>query len=134
QASDEVVLEAVRRAGLEARRWEEAGATSEKEGFWKRHGRAVMTAASAGFLIAAFVSHVLITGSVLAALRGEGVGGDDQVPVAAAVLYALSIAAGVWFVLPKAWNALRALRPDMNLLMTIAVAGAVGIGEWFEAA
>lgn len=134
QASDEVVLEAVRRAGLEARRWEEAGATSEKEGFWKRHGRAVMTAASAGFLIAAFVTHVLITGSVLAALRGEGVGGDDQVPVAAAVLYALSIAAGVWFVLPKAWNALRALRPDMNLLMTIAVAGAVGIGEWFEAA
>lgn len=134
QASDEVVLEAVRRAGLEARRWEEAGATSEKEGFWKRHGRAVMTAASAGFFIAAFVTHVLITGSVLAALRGEGVGGGDQVPVAAAVLYALSIAAGGWFVLPKAWNALRALRPDMNLLMTIAVAGAVGIGEWFEAA
>src|SRR6185295_18919555 len=36
--------------------------------------------------------------------------------------------------LPKAWLALQRLRPDMNLLMTIAVVGAVGIGEWFEGA
>ena len=35
---------------------------------------------------------------------------------------------------PKAWHALRRLRPDINLLMTIAVIGAVSIGEWFEAA
>src|SRR3546814_20389201 len=36
--------------------------------------------------------------------------------------------------LPKAWFAARRLRPDMNLLMVIAVIGAVGIGELFEAA
>ena len=28
----------------------------------------------------------------------------------------------------------RRLRPDINLLMVVAVAGAIGIGEWFEAA
>ena len=42
--------------------------------------------------------------------------------------------AGAWYVAPKGWFALRRLRPDMNLLMTIAVIGAVLIGEWFEAA
>jgi Cd2+/Zn2+-exporting ATPase len=42
--------------------------------------------------------------------------------------------AGIWQVLPKAWFALRRFRPDMNLLMTVAVAGAVGVGEWFEGA
>ena len=36
-------------------------------------------------------------------------------------------------VLPKAWYALRTLRPDMNLLMVVAVLGAIAIGERFEA-
>ena len=55
-------------------------------------------------------------------------------PLAARVLYGLGIASGVWLVLPRAWHAARTLRPDMNLLMTVAVVGAIAIGEWFEAA
>ncbi len=39
-----------------------------------------------------------------------------------------------WFVLPKAWRSARVLRPDLHLLMTIAVVGAMGLGQWFEAA
>jgi len=42
--------------------------------------------------------------------------------------------AGVWQVLPKAFAAARRLQPDMNLLMTVAVACAIAINEWFEAA
>ena len=38
-----------------------------------------------------------------------------------------------WFVLPKAWYALRNRRADMNLLMVFAVIGAVFLGEWMEA-
>ena len=41
--------------------------------------------------------------------------------------------AGGWFLLPKAWKALRKFRPDINLLVVIAAIGASVIGEWVEA-
>ena len=41
--------------------------------------------------------------------------------------------AGGWFLLPKAWQAIRRLRPDINLLVIIAAIGASIIGEWGEA-
>ncbi|MCH7814062.1 MAG: cadmium-translocating P-type ATPase [Planctomycetes bacterium] len=52
----------------------------------------------------------------------------------AAMAYLLAIGAGWRYVLPKAWSALRRRQLDMNVLMSIAVAGAVMLGEWFEAA
>ncbi|MFN7650438.1 MAG: heavy metal translocating P-type ATPase, partial [Acidobacteriota bacterium] len=48
--------------------------------------------------------------------------------------YAAATLAGAGPVLPKAWFALRRGRPDMNLLMVVAIAGAIVIGEWLEAA
>ncbi|MDD2765484.1 MAG: heavy metal translocating P-type ATPase [Opitutaceae bacterium] len=42
--------------------------------------------------------------------------------------------AGGWFLLPKAWRAVRRRQPDINLLMVVAVIGATIIGEWAEAA
>jgi Cd2+/Zn2+-exporting ATPase len=41
--------------------------------------------------------------------------------------------AGGWFLLPKAWKAVRQFRPDINLLVVIAAIGASVIGEWVEA-
>jgi Cd2+/Zn2+-exporting ATPase len=55
-------------------------------------------------------------------------------PLAARALYLAAVVAGAWYVAPKGWRALLRLRPDMNLLMTIAVAGALIIGEFLEAA
>jgi len=49
-------------------------------------------------------------------------------------LFGAAMLAGGWFLVPKAWRALCRLRPDMNLLMLIAVIGASAIGEWAEAA
>src|SRR4029453_16854860 len=78
--------------------------------------------------------HALTAGGVWAALGSDGLGQSLPVPIVPRVLYGLGILAGGWYVLPKAWLSARRLRPDMNLLMTVAVLGAVAIGEWFEAA
>lgn len=80
-----------------------------------------------------FATHAAI-GGFTAAMGSEGAGLAEVVPWPAQAAYAVAILAGVWVVLPKAWFSLRSMRPDMNLLMTIAVAGAIGLGEWFEAA
>ena len=59
--------------------------------------------------------------------------GAHAYPFYVLALYSVAIVTGAWFVLPKAFYAARSLRPDMNLLMIIAVMGAVIIGDRFFA-
>lgn len=49
-------------------------------------------------------------------------------------IFGCAIVAGGWFILPKTFGALRRLSLDMNVLMTVAVLGAAGIGQWSEGA
>lgn len=49
-------------------------------------------------------------------------------------IFVIAILSGGWFILPKAFRAVRRLALDMNVLMTVAVAGAAAIGEWQEGA
>ena len=51
-----------------------------------------------------------------------------------AVSSVAAMAAGGWFLLPKAWRAILRFRPDINLLVVIAAIGACVVGEWVEAA
>lgn len=132
--SPAAILQAVARTGMRAEAWQDERTPALAEGGWQRRGRMVLTAASGLLLLAGLLVHAWVAGGLMAALGSEGMGFSHDVPLAAEILYALGILAGAWYVLPKAWFAARRLRPDMNLLMTIAVLGAVGIGEWFEAA
>jgi Zn2+/Cd2+-exporting ATPase len=50
------------------------------------------------------------------------------------VTLGIAVVAGGWFILPRAISAARRFSADMNLLMSIAVAGAIFIGAWNEAA
>lgn len=50
------------------------------------------------------------------------------------VFYLFAILAGGWFVAPRAWASAKQLSFDMNLLMAIAVFGAIAIGQLSEGA
>ena len=119
------VIEAVASTGMRAE--PQGGATERPPSWWERHGRTALTALSGLALLLGFALHAAGAG-----LEGATGGGDTPLPAVAA--YAVAVLGGLVLVLPKALYALRSLRPDMNLLMTLAVAGAIGLGEWFEAA
>jgi Cd2+/Zn2+-exporting ATPase len=75
---------------------------------------------------------VVLSGAAFAAgllLEASGAG-----RVAALAAYAVSIAAGGVQTTRRAWSAARLFSLDMNVLMLVAVCGAVAIGEWSEAA
>ncbi|WP_198246611.1 heavy metal translocating P-type ATPase [methane-oxidizing endosymbiont of Gigantopelta aegis] len=55
-------------------------------------------------------------------------------PMPEKAAYGLAILFGLRHVIVKAFYALKRFRPDMNLLMVIAITGALVINEWFEAA
>ena len=129
----ETVLVAVARTGMKAEVWKDGPRSIEKASFFQRRGRALLTAVSGLFTVAGFVAHAAIAGSIQEAMGSEGMGLTHNIPATVQALYGSGILAGAWFVLPRAWLSLRRLRPDMNLLMTVAVAGAAGLGDWFEA-
>lgn len=135
--SDGEIVKAVERAGLSARVADDrlAGvAPAASERFWARHGRTVLCGVSGLAVASGFLSHWFLHGSLLDALTEGGTGASHAFPVVAIGLYLTGVITGGWYIFPKTISAIRSLRADMNLLMTVAVLGAIVIGEWFEAA
>jgi Cd2+/Zn2+-exporting ATPase len=130
------IIRAVSRTGMQAQPWveESVPASTKAAKSWFTRGHTMATIVSGVMTLAGFLVHTMLVGGVGQAFGSEGLGQVHNVPLAARLLYLIAIAAGGWYVAPKAVFALRRVRPDMNLLMTIAVIGAVFIGEWFEAA
>lgn len=108
----EQIIRWVKEGGMKALPWHERG---EKEKFWGRFGRLITTVVSGIFLVLAFVYH----------FQGHR---------AADPLYLLAMVFGAYFVVPKAFYAIKRLQPDMNLLMIIAMVGALAIHQFFEGA
>jgi Cd2+/Zn2+-exporting ATPase len=133
-ADPDLVCKAVANTGMRAEAWDDPKPASGTISFWQRGGRTTLTTASAAFLAAAFIAHALSAHSFVNAILSEATMTSQPIPVYVKALYLAAIIAGSWFILPKAWLALKQLRPDMNLLIILAVIGAAGIGQWFEAA
>jgi len=113
--------------------WRNVPEPIQKQTFFQRWGRTLLTVISGLLTLAGFATHLVMTQSVQEAIGSEGMGMTHQTPLPVRILYGLGILTGAWFVLPRAFLALRRIQPDMNLLMTISVVGAAAIGDWFEA-
>lgn len=123
-------------AGLEAKPIDEkspSGIAEPEATWWQKSGPSILCWCSGILVGLGFLTHAVMHGNVLHALiGGEGVA-HHEFPLPVILLYAAAVVTGGWFIFPKALLALRRLRADMNLLMTLAVIGAMVIGQWFEA-
>lgn len=133
QLDTNTIQQAVARTGMKAEPWRDETSTRLDESYWERNRRVILTASSGLLVVAGIVFHALASGSLRAGF-GIDEGVAHRVPFASIALFALAILSGSWTVLPKAWLAAKRLRPDMNLLMVVAIGGAIGIQEWLEAA
>ena len=130
---EEKIVNAVAATGMTALPWQ-PGAESREEADRHRQTQALFTAASGVFVLLGFAIHLAFAGGISAGWRLLASDSGEQIPLAEVAAYLAAVFLGARFVIFKAWHAARNLRPDMNLLMTIAVIGAMAIGEWFEAA
>lgn len=130
----EKIQNSVKKTGMEAIPWEKI--LSSKESHTSKakfvDKKFLTTIASGIFLLSGFFLHLYFHKSIADIVKG----GHDHhsMPLLSIVFYGFSIISAIWFVLPGAVLAVRTLRPNINLLMTLAVIGAVTIGEWFEGA
>ncbi|MBT3142380.1 heavy metal translocating P-type ATPase [Ruegeria litorea] len=128
---DDEVIRRVASTGLSAKQWDDQSAKADHSAHLKRQKQ--FTFLSAGFWAAGLIYHMIKTGLVggLSIFSGHG---NIPMPNIEISLFLLAILFGAWLVAPKAWSSARRLSPDMNLLMIVAVCGAVILGEFFEAA
>jgi len=129
--SDKEIIDAVASTGMSASRWQDEKAAADQAAHLAR--QKWFTILSGSFWAAGFLWHIVETGltGAIGLFSGHG---ETTMPLAEIGLFGIAIIFGVWLVAPKAWSSARRLSPDMNLLMVVAVAGAIALGEYFEAA
>ncbi|WP_166416706.1 heavy metal translocating P-type ATPase [Cochlodiniinecator piscidefendens] len=130
-ATDRDIIQVVAATGMKATIWDSATAEKDAAAHLARQKRFTML--SGLFWALGFGYHIVERGAFGAVQIFSG-HGDTAMPLAEMGSFLLAVVFGVWLVAPKAWASARHLSPDMNLLMIVAVAGAIGIGEYFEAA
>ena len=127
----EQVARAVSRLGMRAEAWD---AAPRVESWWEARGRQTLVVASGLALVAGLALHVSVSGGGVVETLFDHAHGAHGVDARVVVLLSISIFAGLFHAAPKALASLRRLRPDMNALVVVSVAGALSLVEWAEAA
>jgi len=125
------IQNAVSETGLRCEPWRELDEAPAS--FFARNGKLLLASVSGVSTLAAMVWQGLTTGNLIASLFAhEHAGHHMEWPVV--LLCVVAIAAGSYFVVPKASYSFRRLQPDMNALVVVSVMGAAYLGEWIEGA
>ena len=129
--SENKIIKLIGSTGMSASLWDAEGAAQAQAAHLKR--QRLFTGLSGGFWAAGFGYHIIENGfqGAIGIFAGHG---EAAMPLVESVLFLAAIVFGAWLVAPKAWSSARRLSPDMNLLMIVAVTGAIFLGEYFEAA
>jgi Cd2+/Zn2+-exporting ATPase len=127
----EDILKAVAATGMQAEPWSTSSAEGDAD---HRQQQLWFTVASGVAVLVGMASHVFSSENFPAALHLFFDHTAQATPWFEIAAYVVAAVLGARFVAVKAWYAARNLRPDMNLLMIVAVLGAMVIGEWFEGA
>jgi Zn2+/Cd2+-exporting ATPase len=123
---------AVAATGMRCEPWQDE--PRAPRGLWERHGRRILTCVSGATLLAGMVWQGVSSGELMESLLAHQHDHEHHLPAGVRLLFFIAIATGAIHAMPKAWTALRALRPDMNLLVVLSLIGASALGEWTEAA
>jgi Cd2+/Zn2+-exporting ATPase len=105
------IMDILTRSGFPTRGSRETG---DQGSFWERHRHGILTGLAALLAVAGILT-------------------EENGPVSR-VLLLLAITLSGWQVVIKAMKSLRSFTFDMNVLMSLAVAGALAIGKWGEGA
>jgi Cd2+/Zn2+-exporting ATPase len=113
------------RTGMAASLVGPAPAAEPRPSWWSRHGRSACTLGS-GLALG-----LGVTGAWLGPWAGLGATRTDEL---ARGSYALAVFLGGLWIYPGAIRSLRKLRLDIDVLMGLAILGAIALGQWDEAA
>ncbi|MCQ8182656.1 heavy metal translocating P-type ATPase [Methylomonas sp. SURF-1] len=151
--TEKTIIKAVAATGMQAARWQSGQVDADAKQLHR--SKTVYTVLSGVFILTGMLIHIAIAGgfvdiqTVFSSAKSGTLQWDvvtrylysllnahaqQAMPLPEKIAFGLAVACGARHVIVKAFYALKRLRADMNLLMTIAVIGAMFIDEWFEAA
>ncbi|MBI1318521.1 MAG: heavy metal translocating P-type ATPase [Candidatus Hydrogenedens sp.] len=126
EAEPEALLRAIATTGMRGHLLG-TDAPAPRANAWADRSLIVATTAACGGVLVGLLLHATASG------WHEALTGSGAAPTAAIAAYGVGIVLGGLHIARKAMTAIRFARPDMYLLMSGAVIGAVLLGEYFEA-
>ncbi|WP_458139283.1 heavy metal translocating P-type ATPase [Methylomonas sp. YC3] len=151
--TEKTIIKAIAATGMQAARWQSGQTDADVKQLHR--SKTGYTVLSGVFIAAGMLIHIAIAGgfvdiqTIFSSAKNGTLQWDvvtdylqsllnahaqQAMPLPEKIAFGLAVACGARHVIVKAFYALKRFRADMNLLMTIAVIGAMFIDEWFEAA
>lgn len=130
--SQKEIISLIKKSGLNASSWSDYITKDQNSNFVSKYSKLITIIISGLLIIFAYVYHGIDHGFAHAFIGDDA--SSQAAPLISQVSYILAILFGSWFVFPKAFSAIKRFDADMNLLMVIAILGAIIIGQFFEAA